>query len=113
MSWCGAGEIASLPIGILLVSEIGSVPLTPGRWPPMAGLAPCPILITAAWPFVSIEIVTPNLAEADWTVILEQSATSLSRPPSPVPARTSVMSAAFAMAMFGVPEGEGGGEGDV
>ena len=53
---------------------------------------------------VSDEIVTPNLAEAHWTVILEQSATSLSSPPSPVPAMTSVMSAAFAMAMFGVPE---------
>jgi len=43
---------------------MGSVTLIPGRWPPIPGFAPCPIFITTAWPFVSEDIVTPNLAEA-------------------------------------------------
>ena len=96
--------MASVPKGMRLVSEMGVVTLTPGRWPPIPGLAPWPILITTAWPFVSVLASTPNLADAHWTVILLHSATSFRRPPSPVPAIIPVRSAAFAMAAFGTPE---------
>src|SRR5271169_6337965 len=104
MSWWGAGEIASVPTGILLVSEMGVVTFTPGRWPPMPGFAPWPILITTAWPLERELMSTPNLADAHWTVILLQSATSLRSPPSPVPAIIPVRSAAFAIAALGTPE---------
>src|SRR5205814_555928 len=104
MSWWGAGEIASVPKGILLVSEMGVVTFTPGRWPPIPGFAPCPILITTAWPFERVLASTPNLADAHWTVIRLHSATSLRRPPSPVPAMMPVRSAALAIAALGTPE---------
>src|SRR6267378_5502825 len=96
--------MASVPTGILLVSEIGVVTFTPGRWPPIPGFAPCPILITTAWPFERVLASTPNLADAHWTVIRLHSATSLRSPPSPVPAIIPVRSAAFAIAAFGTPD---------
>src|SRR5271170_4925191 len=104
MSWCGAGEMASVPMGMRLVSDIGVVTFTPGRCPPMPGLAPWPILMTTAWPFESELVSTPNLADAHWTVILLHLATSLRRPPSPVPAIMPVMSAALAIAALGTPD---------
>src|SRR5689334_15435770 len=60
--------------------------------------------MTTALPLRRDEMVTPNRADAHWTVILGESATSCSNPPSPVPAMTFVTAAASAIAMFGIPE---------
>ena len=96
--------MASLPTGILRVSEMGFVTLTPGKWPPIPGFAPWPIFMTTACPVDRVSMSTPNLAEAHCTVTREQWATSFCTPPSPVPARIPVSSAALAIAMFGIPD---------
>ena len=42
--------MASVPSGIILVRDTSPTILAPGRWPPMPGFAPWPILISMAAP---------------------------------------------------------------
>ena len=46
ISWCGAGDMASEPDGIIRALLTSTVTFSPGRCPPMPGFAPCPILIS-------------------------------------------------------------------
>ena len=69
ISWCGAGEMASAPSGTIRVRDTSPTILAPGRWPPMPGFAPCPILISMAAPASRYCLCTPNRPEATCTMV--------------------------------------------
>lgn len=69
MSWCGAGEMASLPCGIMRVRETSAPTFRPGRCPPMPGFAPYPILISMAAPAFRYPSYTPKRPEATCTTV--------------------------------------------
>jgi len=69
MSWCGAGEMASLPSGIMRVREMSPTILAPGRWPPMPGFAPWPIFISTAAPLFRYCGWTPKRPDATCTTV--------------------------------------------
>ena len=52
------GLITSCPRGLFLTAAISGVTLFPGRWPPMPGFVPCPILISMASAFFKFSSVT-------------------------------------------------------
>ena len=45
-----AGDSASVPWGIIRVSDTSALTFSPGKCPPIPGLAPCPILISTTRP---------------------------------------------------------------
>jgi len=56
-----------------------------------------------AAPWLREPALTPKRADAHWTNILFDPETDPYNPPSPVPAMVSVISAVFAIAIFGFP----------
>ena len=61
---------ASVPSGIMRVREMSRVTFSPGRCPPMPGLAPWPILISSAAAAFRYSGCTPKRPEATWTMVL-------------------------------------------
>ena len=58
------GEIAAVPSGRPRTSAILPTTLSPGRWPPVPVLAPCPPLKWNACTFFSTSGVQPKRADA-------------------------------------------------
>ena len=53
------------PPGIIRVLEMSPTIFAPGRWPPMPGFAPCPILISMAAPALEVILMHAKAAGRD------------------------------------------------
>ena len=77
--------MASLPAGIIRALLTSTVTFSPGKWPPMPGFAPCPILISMKRLLSRYALCTPKRPDATCTTA--QSPNSFKpgcMPPSPV-----------------------------
>ena len=86
ISWCGGGDIKSIPGIAWRTFPIFSFTFLPGSLPPSPGFAPWAIFICISLAFTKYSVVTPNRPDATCFVALIVIVLNLleSSPPSPV-----------------------------
>ena len=91
----------SCPIGLLRISLISRVTFSPGRWPPIPGLVPWPILISMASAFLRFSGVTLYRLPTYSKMYLSAACISSGRmPPSPEHMAVWAMAEPLASATF-------------
>ena len=95
------GLITSSPRGLFRIAAISGVTLAPGRWPPIPGFVPCPILISIASDSRRLSGVTLYRFGTYSKMYLYAALFSSGRiPPSPLHMAVPAMALPFAKATF-------------
>ena len=103
------GLMTSFPRGLFLIFAISGVTFSPGRWPPIPGLVPCPILISMALEVFRFSSVTLYKFGTYSKIYLCAASFSSGRmPPSPlhmaVPAAALPLASAIFVSLESAPK---------